>query len=306
MNSKIQRAIQKDFVPMMLLGTLMLCITWGARLIGVPGGGSHALIAKTVASESAGAPLQTARPNPDIKVVAHRGVKMKAPENTLPAIQLAIDMGYNYVEIDVRYTKDGVPVLLHDETLDRTTDGAGPLKEHTLEQIKKLDAGAWFDSTKYAGTRIPTLEEALAAMQGKIGLYLDQKEAPDAATIALLRQYGFFPSDTVINGHCALFRTLAADAPIMPPARDSEQMQAALAEFPAPAAFNTNCVNLTQDMVDTAHASGVRIFCNTLEADDEDGVQYFWRHAISPGLKSQFIVKQDQRPASATSCRRSP
>jgi len=259
----LQRAIRKDFVPMMLLGILMLCITWGARIIGVHGNGSNAILPEN--AQAAHTPLNTSRPNPDIKVVAHRGVRMKAPENTLPAIRLAIEMGYSFVEIDVRYTKDRVPVLLHDDKIDRTTNGKGPLKDYTLEEIQKLDAGSWFNPD-FAGTRIPTLEQALTEMQGKIGLYLDQKEEPDAATIALLRKYGFFPSDTVINGHCAAFRALAQDAPVMPGARTVEQVIEAIEEFPNPAALNTNCVNLTQDMVDQAHARGVRIFCNTLEA----------------------------------------
>src|SRR5437867_1504857 len=93
------------------------------------------------------------RPRPGI--IAHRGVVLAAPENTIPAIEQAIALGCRAVEIDLRYTADGEIVLLHDEMLDRTTNGHGRAAEKTLAEMKKLDAGSWFDS-KFSGTRVPT------------------------------------------------------------------------------------------------------------------------------------------------------
>ncbi|WP_345802067.1 glycerophosphodiester phosphodiesterase family protein [Microbacterium sp. AZCO] len=98
-------------------------------------------------------------------VVSHRGGGALAPENTLPAVEAAIDAGFEYVEIDVALTADRVPVLMHDRTVDRTTDGHGALATLTLAQVKQLDAGSWF-APSYAGTRVPTLEEFLAVLSG--------------------------------------------------------------------------------------------------------------------------------------------
>ncbi len=115
--------------------------------------------------------LAAARP---LEITAHRGMKKFAPENTIPAIRKAIDMGLDYVEFDIRETSDGVMVLMHDSTVDATTDGTGPVAGFTLDEMKKLDAGVKF-SEEFKGTRVPTLEEALLIMKGHIKGYLDFK-----------------------------------------------------------------------------------------------------------------------------------
>lgn len=99
-----------------------------------------------------------------IGIVAHRGAAAVAPENTLAAFRSAIDQGVDFLETDVQLTADGVPVLMHDPELDRTTSGSGLLKDHTLEQIRALDAGAWF-APEYAGEPVPTLEEFLELLR---------------------------------------------------------------------------------------------------------------------------------------------
>ncbi len=96
-------------------------------------------------------------------IVAHRGFSASAPENTLVAIRKGIEAGADACEFDVRASKDGVIVLLHDETVDRTTNGTGKVAELTLAELKKLDAGSWKDAS-YAGEPLPTLDEALALL----------------------------------------------------------------------------------------------------------------------------------------------
>ncbi len=98
-----------------------------------------------------------------IEIIGHRGYAARFPENTLPSLEGAVDAGADSVEFDVRVAACGTPVLFHDETLERTTDGAGLLAERPLEALRTLDAGRWFDPS-FAGTRIPTLAEALAAV----------------------------------------------------------------------------------------------------------------------------------------------
>jgi glycerophosphoryl diester phosphodiesterase len=97
-------------------------------------------------------------------IAGHRGDRSSAPENTLPALQRALDGPMTFVETDVRISADGVPVLMHDFRVDRTTDGQGRVRTLTLRQLRKLDAGSWF-SSQFAGTRIPTLDSFLALLQ---------------------------------------------------------------------------------------------------------------------------------------------
>lgn len=93
-------------------------------------------------------------------VIAHRGASHDSPQNTLVAFELAKKMGADGVELDTSLTRDGVPVVIHDLTLEGTTNGHGAVNSYTLDLIKKLDAGSSFDAA-YAGERIPTLDEAL-------------------------------------------------------------------------------------------------------------------------------------------------
>ena len=108
------------------------------------------------------------------RVIAHRGFSGRAPENTLAAIREAILVGADMAEIDVTLSSDGEIVVIHDETLDRTTNGSGEVAQFTLEELRDLDAGSWFDP-RFAGERIPTLEEVLEAVDGKILLNIEIK-----------------------------------------------------------------------------------------------------------------------------------
>ena len=94
------------------------------------------------------------------KIFAHRGSKGTHPENTLASFREAVRVGSDGIELDVHLTKDGHLVVIHDETVDRTTNGTGEIRTLTLAEIKELDAGSWFHN-KYAGEKIPTLEEVL-------------------------------------------------------------------------------------------------------------------------------------------------
>jgi glycerophosphoryl diester phosphodiesterase len=93
-------------------------------------------------------------------IIAHRGASAEAPENTLASFRRAIECSVDFVEFDVRCTADGHFVAIHDDTVNRTTNGQGAVAAMTLSELKQLDAGSWFDSC-FAGERIPTLDEAL-------------------------------------------------------------------------------------------------------------------------------------------------
>jgi glycerophosphoryl diester phosphodiesterase len=93
-------------------------------------------------------------------VIGHRGAAAHAPENTLASILKAHELGARWVEFDVKLTADGIPILMHDDRLERTTNGRGRVRDRPLAQIHTLDAGGWF-SPAFKGERVPTLEEAL-------------------------------------------------------------------------------------------------------------------------------------------------
>ncbi len=109
--------------------------------------------------------------------VAHRGATGYAPENTIAAFDLAVEMKADYIEIDVQRSKDGKLVLIHDTTVDRTTDGTGKVGDLTYDQLRSLDAGSW-KGEQFAGEQIPTFEEILERYRGKVGILIELK-APE-------------------------------------------------------------------------------------------------------------------------------
>jgi glycerophosphoryl diester phosphodiesterase len=123
------------------------------------------------------------RPVPT-KVVAHRGAGGEAPENTLAAVQAGMESGAQYLEIDIRRSADGAFVVIHDATVDRTTDGTGSVDSLTTSQLRALDAGSWFGPA-FAGQRIPLLDEVLSAVVGwEGGLAVEVKDPEMDAEIA--------------------------------------------------------------------------------------------------------------------------
>ncbi|MEM0226418.1 MAG: glycerophosphodiester phosphodiesterase family protein [Thermofilaceae archaeon] len=105
-------------------------------------------------------------------VVAHRGASGYEPENTLRAVRRAIEIGVDAVEVDVRVSKEGVPVVIHDDSLDRTTNGRGRVRDMTVAELRRLDAGK--------GERIPLLEEVLDEVKERVALFLELKEIESA------------------------------------------------------------------------------------------------------------------------------
>jgi len=109
--------------------------------------------------------------------VAHRGASRHAPENTLAAFRMALEQGVPAVECDVRPTQDGHLVVIHDSTVDRTTNGLGVVSEMRLEALRRLDAGRWF-AAEFAGERIPLLEEVLELVRGRALIQIEMKNDP--------------------------------------------------------------------------------------------------------------------------------
>jgi glycerophosphoryl diester phosphodiesterase len=106
--------------------------------------------------------------------IAHRGLSTRFPENTLAAFKGAIDAGAHMIELDVSLTKDRRLVVIHDDTVDRTTDGSGAVRAHTLEALGRLDAGSWFDPA-FRGERLPTLAQVLDVVKGRVLVNIEIK-----------------------------------------------------------------------------------------------------------------------------------
>jgi glycerophosphoryl diester phosphodiesterase len=111
------------------------------------------------------------------KLIAHRGASAEAPENTLASLEKAFSIGVDFVEVDVHLSKDGVPVVIHDPIVTRTTNAVAPRKicEMDFAEINELDAGGWFDN-EFEGQKIPTLTDVIKTTRGKAGLMIELKE----------------------------------------------------------------------------------------------------------------------------------
>lgn len=110
-----------------------------------------------------------------VLVTAHRGFSGDAPENTLAAFKKAMEVGSDMIELDVRFSKDGQIVVMHDDTLDRTANGRGKVSDYTLKELKQFDAGSWF-APQFSGEHIPTLVEVLELAKGKIRVNIEIKD----------------------------------------------------------------------------------------------------------------------------------
>jgi glycerophosphoryl diester phosphodiesterase len=152
-------------------------------------------------------------------VIGHRGAMGHCPENTMASFQRGLELGADWIELDVHLTADGELAVIHDETVDRTTDGHGLVKDHTLAELKQLDAGGWF-GPEYAGQRIPTLDEVLAWAHAHATIVdIEIKNAPiyyagiEEAVVAALDRSAMAEQVIVISfDHAAVKRIKALDA----------------------------------------------------------------------------------------------
>ena len=208
-----------------------------------------------------------------VEVVAHRGAAALAPENTLAGFRLAVELGADCTECDVHLTRDGRPVVIHDPTVDRTTDGTGAVAEMSFEEVRALDAGQ--------GERVPTLGEVLDVVRGHLRLEVELKgegvvqAAVDAVVCAGMA------ADVVFTGFeldrlCAVKAmdpALHTAALFYAPPRDSARWGAAIGAE----AVHVNYRHLTLGMVELAHERGLRV--GAWNPDDESG----WRAMLALG-----------------------
>lgn len=148
-------------------------------------------------------------------IIAHRGSKGEAPENTLAAFSLALRQHCDAIELDIHLSRDGVPVVIHDDTVDRTTNGTGAVESMTVGELQALDAGSWFDPS-YAGERIPTLAEVFELVPPSIMINVEIKGISGGRTemelLKLLEAYDRIGSVVVSSfDHKCLLRLKQAE-----------------------------------------------------------------------------------------------
>jgi glycerophosphoryl diester phosphodiesterase len=198
----------------------------------------------------------------DVRVTAHRGHSLAAPENTLSAIAKAIDAGADYAEIDVQQTADGVVVLVHDSDLKRVAGVARKCGELSYDEIKKLDVGSWFDPS-VAGERVPSLVDVFDLARGKIKLNIELKvDRSDrrlaAAVAALVREHGF-ESDCLITSFS--YDALLEAKRIDPGLRAGLIIALALGDVSRLKleALSVRAESLTDEMIAAAHRAGQEV-----------------------------------------------
>lgn len=201
--------------------------------------------------------------------VGHRGAAAHAPENTVASFDEAIRLGARAVEFDVRLTSDGVPIVLHDDTVDRTTNGRGPVAELSRFDLLRLDAGSWMHQ-RFVGTRIPTLDEALLAIGPHAMPVLELKTAvPPEILLRSLRKFDLEHDALVISFHeqwLVPLRTASRDLPLgllsdgWTP--DLPERANALAA-PTGGYLVLNVDHLSPAQIAAAEARGLEVWCYT-------------------------------------------
>lgn len=236
---------------------------------------------------------------PQFMNIAHRGASSYAPENTFAAYDKALEMGVNHVELDVRLTADGNIVVIHDDTVGRTTDGHGRVADFTLDELRALDAGSWF-SPEYEGEQIRSLGETLEHYKGRLYFHIEIKQREISGglarrTIDMVRGYGLTDSVTITSfskewlDEAAAYDSELPKGWLVPMGNvawdDSiieQSKELGLAQI-CPRAELT-----TPELVDRLHAEGFVVRCHGLYNED------LMRHAVDVGADGATVNFPDK------------
>ncbi len=234
----------------------------------------------------ASAPLPQRQPaHGGVYVVAHRGAHEGIPENTLAAYAKAIELGCDFVEVDLRTTRDGHIVSVHNaEVDDYTRDARGPVSDFTLAELKAMDIGSRI-GPEWSNERIPELEEILSLCAGKIGLYVDLKNAPVERVAARLKAHGM-QRDAVWYASVSNLRKLAEACPECVPMPDpgTEKGLERVLKAVKTGVIASSYGNLSREFVEAADRAGVVMIV------DDDGPEG-WGPMVEWGVRG---IQTDQ------------
>lgn len=211
-----------------------------------------------------------------LRISAHRGNSGLAPENSLATFQKTLDMGVDFIEIDVRTSKDNQLVILHDGTLNRTTNGTGPIAKLTLAEIKQLKANKGWES-QFPNERIPTLEETLQLVEKwnkqkhtKTYIYVDCKQVDPKPLLTLMRKYHldresvYYGSDEFLER----LKTEDSQSKRMPSLNNAAEMEAKINRL-APYAFDVNWLKMNAQLVNSIHEKNIQVYSDVLGPLDQ-------------------------------------
>jgi len=219
-------------------------------------------------------------------VIAHRGGKKWAPENTLSAFKKSVDAGVDAIELDIHRCKSGELVVIHDETLDRTTDGHGLVKDRTYEELKSLSAGKWY-AEEFTADRVPLLKDVLALVDGKCRIFIEVKNAPveypgiEDDLIKLLADYKHGDKICVISFDHGFLKKFHQKAPQYSVAFLDVAIVSDIGSYArsiGASGWNPGFGEIRKDAVDRAHAVGLTVNPWTVNEPDQ------WQSAVSMGV----------------------
>ncbi|MBT2684216.1 glycerophosphodiester phosphodiesterase [Bacillus sp. ISL-37] len=244
----------------------------------------------------------------DFIIIAHRGASAYAPEHTLPAYDLAVKSGADYIEIDLQMTKEGELIALHDAEVDRTTNGSGLSKMQTLDKIKTLDAGSWFNEQypqladrAYESVEIPTLEEIFQHYGKSVNYYIETKSpGMEMKLINLLRKYSLVHSESKViiqSFHSKSLRKINQLEPGIPliqlyrysdKARLTDRELMSLKKYAA--GIGANFGKVDEDYIKKAHCHGLAVHLFTVNTDEDI------QQAYEIGADGVFTDYPEKRP----------
>ena len=222
-------------------------------------------------------PAQIGAAKNGVYVIAHRGLHHGIPENSLPAYARAIELGCDFIEVDIRRTRDGKFVSIHNPTIDAYTGGeTGQVSDMTLQQLRALDIGSAVGS-QWKGTRIPTLEEILELAKGKVGIYLDLKVPAVPELLQIIRQYDmeqsvvwYIPLQFYLDTGSEVF----GQSLPMPDPHSYESLRDLLDQH-SPRLVATDMDVLSEEFVTRAHGKNAMVF-----VDEDDGSELEWARIL--------------------------
>jgi glycerophosphoryl diester phosphodiesterase len=206
-----------------------------------------------------------------MQISAHRGNASSAPENTLAAFKNALKAGAHFIEVDVRTTKDGILMIMHDANLERTTNGKGAFKLYDAKYLKTLSAGKGY-ADSFENEKIPTLEESCQLIyewnlthKAKTFFYIDAKDVEPKPLLSILRKYNL-EANSVFYGSDDFLHRLKMEfegAKLLPALKNPTEIIEKFNKL-KPFAFDASWLSLTKEMVDEIHRLGVKVFTDLL------------------------------------------
>ncbi len=207
-----------------------------------------------------------------VRNIAHRGASGTFPENTLAAFRAAIELGAQMCELDVQLTRDRAVVVMHDDTVDRTTDGHGAVADLTLEELKRLDAGVRTKDGARRGERVPTLDEVFQAVAGRCALNVELKEAGFEREVAAIMHKWHAAGDSMVSSFD--WKALETMRSVEPEIRagvlaekGAEKMIGAALRMRA-YSVNPRFDMVTREFCDRAHQQGLVVLTWTVDAPE--------------------------------------